>query len=188
MESPEIWQFLVPPTPPMVFIARSYGDLSTCSWKPGLCGLAWGWDCLLPRYPFWFLSTKWECGTVHSTTATASPCHTTSLCFSAYLHNCAPPTHLDESGFFKSLVVGLPYCLIFQWLWVSFVLTSNCNSSCGCMRSVSTYASILIGASYSFFLPKMFLFSLHSSWRIVSIQNLFLTVLFFQHFKNVVSH
>ena len=47
----EIRQFLLPPQPPLVFTTRSYEDLSSWHWNPGLCALAWGWDCLLPRYP-----------------------------------------------------------------------------------------------------------------------------------------
>ena len=34
----------------------------------------------------------------------------------------APATNLDEYAFFKSLVVGLPYGLIFWQFWVVFVL------------------------------------------------------------------
>ena len=47
----KIQQFLPLPQLPLVFIGRSYGDLSSWCWNPGLCGLAWGWDCSLPRYP-----------------------------------------------------------------------------------------------------------------------------------------
>ena len=70
----------------------------------------------------------------------------TSLPISTHLHISAPPTHQDECGFFKSLVVGLPYSWIFWWFWVLFVLRFSSNSFCGCMRgwSVSTYSSILI--------------------------------------------
>ena len=35
----------------LVFAARRCGDLSYWHWKPGLGGLVWGWDSLLPRYP-----------------------------------------------------------------------------------------------------------------------------------------
>ena len=60
-ESPENQQFLPPPQTPQVFTARSYGDLSSWSWNPGLCGLAWGWNPLLPRYNSQLLSTTHEC-------------------------------------------------------------------------------------------------------------------------------
>ena len=52
--------------PPLVFITRSYGDLSSWHWNPGLCGLMWGWDSPLLRYPSGFLSTRHGCGTAHS--------------------------------------------------------------------------------------------------------------------------
>ena len=55
---------------PLVFTARSYGDLSSWHCNPGLGGLVWGWDSLLPRYPTWFLSITCRCGTACS----ASPC------------------------------------------------------------------------------------------------------------------
>ena len=35
----------------LVFTARSYGDLSSWHWNPGLGSLVWGWDSLLPTYP-----------------------------------------------------------------------------------------------------------------------------------------
>ena len=68
----KIWQFLLPSQSPLLFIARSYGDLSSRHWNPGLCGLAWGWDCWLPRYPSRFLSTICECGTVPHSATTSS--------------------------------------------------------------------------------------------------------------------
>ena len=37
-----------------------------------------------------------------------------------HLHVSALPTHLDECGFFKSLIVGFPYSLIFWQFWVLF--------------------------------------------------------------------
>ena len=90
-----------PPQPPLIFTDRRYGNLPSWCWNPGLCALAWGWDCSLPRYPSWFLSTTCESGTVilHLPLCRLSAC----CCVSA------PPTHLDEYGFLKYLVVGLPY-------------------------------------------------------------------------------
>ena len=102
----KIWQFLPPPQPPLFFIARSYRDISSLHWNPGLCGLAWEWDCSLSRYPSWFSPTTCECGTAHSTTASLH--NTTSPCLSTCLCDSAPPTHLDEWGFFKCFVVGFP--------------------------------------------------------------------------------
>ena len=76
----KIQQFLPLPQPPLVFIARSYGDLSSWSWNPSLCHLAWGWDYLLSRYPSQFLSTTWEHGSAHAATTATSLCHTESPC------------------------------------------------------------------------------------------------------------
>ena len=59
----------------------------------------------------------------------------------------APPTGLDECFFFISLVVGLPYSLIFCQFWLVLFLNCCCPSF-GCARrhSVSTYTSILAGS------------------------------------------
>ena len=43
--------------------ARSYGDLSSWPWNPGLGGVVWGWDPLLLRYSSRFSSTTHGCGT-----------------------------------------------------------------------------------------------------------------------------
>ena len=85
----KIHHFLLTPQPPLVFIARSYGDLSSCLWKPGLCCLAWGWDYSLLRYPSWFLSTIHECEIVHSAADATDYSATPYLHLSAHLHvNC----------------------------------------------------------------------------------------------------
>ena len=150
----KVQEFLPLPSPLLVFIARSYGDLSSWHWDHGLCSLAWGWDHLLPRYPSWVLPTAHECGTVYSAAPITSPRCTASRCLSTHLCNSTPPTHLHECGFFKSLVVVLPYSSIFWWFWVLFVLRSSCNSFCVCTRkqSVYTYTSILTGSVESDFL------------------------------------
>ena len=135
-------QFLPLPQTPLVFMARSYGNLSSRCWNPGLCGLAWGLDCLLLMYPSWFLYATHECGTALSETTAASVCHTVRH---TRLYIFAPATHLDECGFFKSLVIGLSNSSIFWQFWVLFVLRFSCNSLCGCMRrwSMSTCTSNL---------------------------------------------
>ena len=79
----KIWQFLLLPQPPMVFTARSYRDLSSSCWNPGLCSLAWGWDRLLPRCPSQLLSTTHERETVHS--ITAASLHLSACLCSSYL-------------------------------------------------------------------------------------------------------
>ena len=80
----KIRQFLPLAQPPLDYTARSEGNLSSQRWNPRLCGLAWGWDRWLPRYPSRFLSTTSECGTARACFAatTACPSHTASLCLS----------------------------------------------------------------------------------------------------------
>ena len=46
--------------------------------------------------------------------------HTASPSLSAHLCDSAPPTHVGECGFFKSLLVGLPYSSIFWQFWMLF--------------------------------------------------------------------
>ena len=74
------------------------------------------------------------------------PCYESSL---PRLPVSAPPTSLGECFFFISLVVGLPYSLIFCQFWL-FLFLNCCCSSFGCARrqSVSTYASILAGSLF----------------------------------------
>ena len=98
----------------LVFTARSYEDLCSLHWNPGLCGLVWGWDCSPSRCFSKFLPTTCGCGITCSGTSTAaSPHHSASPCLIVHLRDSAPPTCMNECGFFKSLVVGLPYSLIF---------------------------------------------------------------------------
>ena len=76
----KIRQILPLPQSPLAFIARSYGDLSSQCWNPGLCSLSWGWDRLLPRCPSQVLSTTCECKTIHAILPQAP--------FHAQLHLC----------------------------------------------------------------------------------------------------
>ena len=121
----KIQQFLPPSEPSLVFIVRSYEDLSSWCWNLGLCDVSWGWDHSLPRFLSQFLSTTHDYETTCSATAATSACHTMSLRLSTCLCDSIPPTHLDECGFFKSLVAGLPYGLIFWWFRVLYVLRSS---------------------------------------------------------------
>ena len=50
------------------------------------------------------------------------PAATLLRVLSSWLPVSAPPTGLDECFFFNSLVVGLPYSLIFCQFWLLFVL------------------------------------------------------------------
>ena len=111
------WQFLPLSQPPLIFTASSYKALFSQCWSPGLHGLAWGQDQALPRCFFWFLSRTWmwDCPFPllpllcyhHLASAAPRPLHPGSTL----------PTCLDECFFFKSLVVGLPYSLIFWQFW-----------------------------------------------------------------------
>ena len=44
-------KFFLPTQSPLVFVARSFGDLSSWHWNPGLGVLVWGKDSSLLRYP-----------------------------------------------------------------------------------------------------------------------------------------
>ena len=143
------WQFLPLPQSLLVFTARSYEALFSRHWNPGLRGLAWGWVCMLSRYPSRFLSTIHECGTAHCTGHLASklpPLCSHIASSLPRLPSSGPPTHV-EWDFFKPLVVRLPYSSIF-WVFFSsgcFCFEVSSDPSCGYVRrqSVSTYASIL---------------------------------------------
>ena len=74
--------------------------------------------------------------------------------FPSWLPISTPLTSLDEHFFFNSLVVGLPYSLIFLAALVVFCFSIGCYSSFGCVkkRSISTYASILARTQLVLFL------------------------------------
>ena len=121
----KLWQFLPPPQSPLLFAARCYGGLSSGCWNPGLCGLAWGWDHLLPRSPSWFLSTTHECETI-PIRCCLSPPHGVPMPLCPSQRLCPTLTCLDECGFFKPLVVRLPYSSIFLTaLGICFESSSN---------------------------------------------------------------
>ena len=87
------------------FVARSYGDLSSWYWNPGVGG--------------WCGS-----GTPHSSDITAEFLFTTCGCGASPFYICAPPTSLDGCGFFNSVVVRLPFNLISECLewWLFYIL------------------------------------------------------------------
>ena len=77
------WQVLLLFQSPLDFTAITWGALPSWHWNSGLCGLAWGWDSSLQKYPSQFLSTTCECGTTSyaattATTTVATSCHTES--------------------------------------------------------------------------------------------------------------
>ena len=97
------WQFLPPPKPPQVFIARDIEALVSHAKTLGLRSLSRS-----PVDPPG-LSTH-ECGTTWSTSHCLAcpvplPCQASSP---SWLPFSAPPTDLDKYFFFNSLVVGLP--------------------------------------------------------------------------------
>ena len=81
-----------------------------------------------------------------------------------------PPNRLDNCGFFKSLVVRLPYSLIFWQLWLLLVLRYSCNSLCGCTRRqcVSIHTSILTGSLQTLFYCTLQIYHFFSNWRFVA--------------------
>ena len=78
-----------------------------------------------------FLSAIRERGAVHSTATTCLHHHAASP---PHLHNSSPPAHLDERGFFKSLVVGLSTAQFSEASGYYLFLRSGCNSFYGCTR------------------------------------------------------
>ena len=106
------WQFILLPQPPLVFTARSYEALFPWHWNPGLHGLTWGWDRLLPGVPPDFYPPHVNVGLPVLLAAALlplpKPCHHHTMSSLPQLSISTPPTHLDEYGFFKSLVVKLP--------------------------------------------------------------------------------
>ena len=101
-----IQHFLPLTQSPLVFAARSYGDLSSCHWNPGLRGLVWGWETLLLRYLSWmFIYHMWVWD---------QPI----LCLRLY--------YLSGWMWFNSTVVRLPFSLISDgsdwWLLYSLVV------------------------------------------------------------------
>ena len=81
-------QFLYLTPSLMVFAARSYGDLFSWYWNPGMGRLVWGQESSLPRY----LSQIF----IHHTQTWDQPVS-------------APLTSLHGCGFLNSAVIGLPF-------------------------------------------------------------------------------
>ena len=109
------WQFLLPPQPPQDFFSQRF-------YFPSLGPLV-AQSVLLPNCSSQSSACKYD--TSHSTShhfATPVlqllPCHESSPPWPPVP---TPPTCLDECFFFNSLVVGLPYSLIFWQFWLFFV-------------------------------------------------------------------
>ena len=94
--SQRFWRFNFPVLEPWAV----WPGLGLGSLAPDFIHYMWMWDCLFHQPP--------HC------------CHTASSL--PWLPISTPPTCLDEYGFFKFLVVGLPYSSIFWQFWAFFVL------------------------------------------------------------------
>ena len=96
---------------PRVFTARSYGDLASWCWNPGLGSLVWCWDLSLWRYPSILYPAHVVFGTSEFHISMSPRC----------------PSYQSGWMWFNSLVVRLPYSSIFCWFWVMFVLYFRYN-------------------------------------------------------------
>ena len=98
-------KFLLPTQSLLDFAARSYGDLSSWHWNPGLRGLVWGWDSSLLLSLLNFYPPQLDVGPGFSA---SPPFH---------------PIRMDVF-FFNSIVVRFPFNLISngsEW-WLLCVL------------------------------------------------------------------
>ena len=84
--------------------------------SPGLCGLSCS-PLFLPVY----LHANVGPPSVQFLTSPGPPAAALPQVLSAQLPISTPPTGLGECFFFNSLVVGLPYSLIFCQFWLFFV-------------------------------------------------------------------
>ena len=101
-------QFRPPTQSLLVFAARSYRDLSSWHWNPGLDGLVWGWHTLLSRYPSQiFIHHLWVWG--HPVPCVCPSYQSGWMCFFKF-HSCQTSIQLD-----------------FWWFWVMVVLYFSCN-------------------------------------------------------------
>ena len=105
-------------TPTGFYSQRFWGSISP-SWNSGFHGLSCS-----PVVPFSLSAHK--CGTIQSTSChhfhlvlQPPPCPMSSP---SWVPLSVPPTGLNECYFFKSLVVGLPYILIFWQFWLFLFL------------------------------------------------------------------
>ena len=91
----------------------------------------------LPSCSSWFIYMQMWDYPVHQ----PPPCCESSL---PQLPISAPPTSTDECFFFNSLVIRLPYSLIFWQFWLFFVFKFVVVLwLCEEAKSISTYASVL---------------------------------------------
>ena len=122
------WEFLTPPQPPQLFIARGFESLVSCTETLGFV-------VCLSLYLFFSAS---PCANVGP--PTPSPCHTSSA------PSCLSPPHLP----LWMNVSLIPWLSDFHSVWFSgssgcFCFSINCYPSFHCVRkwSISTYPCIL---------------------------------------------
>ena len=102
--------------------------------------------CVVYFSPQLFLpESAHECGTTHSTSRDLL------RVLSARLPVSAPPTGLDECVFFNSLVVGLPYSLIFRQFWLVFVSKLLLSFFWLCEKTQCVYLRLHLGQKSFFF-------------------------------------
>ena len=109
LQQTPLWslEFILPSQSPQVFTVRFWGFIFPCTGTLG-CVV-----CVTPQLFQFICLQMWD-----RPLRQPLPCHESSL---PQLPVSAPPTGLDECFFFNSLVVGLPYSLIFWQFWLFFV-------------------------------------------------------------------
>ena len=118
-------------TPTGVFNQRLY--LSTQSLSPGPPAAASPASCSFAR------------PAPQSTTSLGLPATTLPLSFPPRLPVSAPPTSLGECFFFISLVVGLPYRLVFCQFWLFFVFKLFLSFFWLCEEAQCVYPCLHLG-------------------------------------------
>ena len=124
---------------PQVFSIRGFEALFPCTGTLGYPG------CLAPQFLLVYLHANVGLPCLPAAASPGPPAATLLHVLSVQLPVSASPTGLGECFFFNSMVVGLPYSLIFCqfWFFFFFILNCCCPSFCCARRhSVSTYASI----------------------------------------------
>ena len=115
--SPVRLGFFLSPQPPQVFTVRSFEALFPCAGTLG-CAVCLAPQLFLLVYVHMDVELPGQPATASPTLVLwLPPCHESSP---RWLLISAPPTGLDEYFFFNSLVVELPYSLIFWHVCLFF--------------------------------------------------------------------
>ena len=138
--------------PHRCFQSEVWGFISL-HWSPGLCSLS-GSPVVPPILP------TCECGTGCSTSLCVAGSTSCRLAcpypqsavlpqvLSAPLQVSTPPTSLDECFFLNSLVVRLPYSLIFHQLWLFLFLNCCCPPFWLCKEAQCVYLHLHLGQKF----------------------------------------